>query len=100
MSSCNYHMINDGFEAIESKLNDIANSVSSVEIQAKIDELDIDLDNLEKQLTISNKLKLLELVGIDIMTEEEQTEAYQSIKNELFAPSASGPTLDEEVGDL
>ena len=82
-------MINDGFEAIESKLDDIANSVSSVEIQAKIDELDIDLDNLEKQLTISNKLKLLELVGIDIMTEEEQTAAYQSIKNELFAPSAS-----------
>lgn len=89
MSSCNYHMINDGFEAIESKLDDIANSVSSVEIQAKIDELDIDLDNLEKQLTISNKLKLLELVGIDVMTEEEQLAAYQDIKNELFAPSAS-----------
>ena len=100
MSSCNYHMINDGFEAIESKLDDIANSVSSVEIQAKIDELDIDLDNLEKQLTISNKLKLLELVGIDVMTEEEQLAAYQDIKNELFAPSASGGTMEEEDGEF
>lgn len=93
-------MINDGFEAIESKLDDIANSVSSVEIQAKIDELDIDLDNLEKQLTISNKLKLLELVGIDVMTEEEQLAAYQDIKNELFAPSASGGTMEEEEGEF
>ena len=93
-------MINDGFEAIESKLDDIANSVSSVEIQAKIDELDIDLDNLEKQLTISNKLKLLELVGIDVMTEEEQLAAYQDIKNELFAPSASGGTMEEEDGEF
>lgn len=100
MSSCNYHVINDGFEAIESKLDDIANSVSSVEIQAKIDELDIDLDNLEKQLTISNKLKLLELVGIDVMTEEEQLAAYQDIKNELFAPSASGGTMEEEEGEF
>ena len=100
MSSCNYHMINDGFEAIESKLDDIVNSVSSVEIQAKIDELDIDLDNLEKQLTISNKLKLLELVGIDVMTEEEQLAAYQDIKNELFAPSASGGTMEEEEGEF
>ena len=93
-------MINDGFEAIESKLDDIVNSVSSVEIQAKIDELDIDLDNLEKQLTISNKLKLLELVGIDVMTEEEQLAAYQDIKNELFAPSASGGTMEEEEGEF
>lgn len=100
MSSCNYHVINDGFEAIESKLDDIANSVSSVEIQAKIDELDIDLDNLERQLTINNKLKLLELVGIDVMTEEEQLAAYQDIKNELFAPSASGGTMTEEEGEF
>lgn len=95
MSSCNYHMINDGFEAIETKLAEIADSVSSVEIQAKIDELDIDLDNLEKQLTISNKLKLLELVGVDIMTEEEQTAAYQAIKQELFQLTASGESMAE-----
>ena len=100
MSSCNYHMINDGFEAIESKLEEIANSVSSVEIQAKIDELDIDLDNLERQLLISNKLKLLELIGIDVMTEEEQLACYIDIKNELFAPSASGGTMEEEEGEL
>ena len=85
-------MINDGFEAIEAKLEDIANSVSSVEIQAKIDELDIDLDNLEKQLLINNKLRLLELVGIDIMTEEEQTAAYQAIKEELFASETNSET--------
>lgn len=100
MSSCNYHMINDGFEAIESKLEEIANSVSSVEIQAKIDELDIDLDNLERQLLISNKLKLLELIGIDVMTEEEQLACYIDIKNELFAPSASGGTMEEEEGEF
>ena len=99
MSSCSYHMINDGFEAIETKLAEIADSVSSVEIQAKIDELDIDLDNLEKQLTISNKLKLLELVGIDIMTEEEQTAAYQAIKQELFQLTASGDDMAEEPDD-
>ena len=100
MSSCNYHMINDGFEAIESKLEEIANSVSSVEIQAKIDELDIDLDNLERQLLISNKLKLLELIGIDVMTEEEQLACYIDIKNELFAPSASDGTMEEEEGEF
>lgn len=99
MSSCNYHMINDGFSAIESKLEEIANSVSSVEIQAKIEELDIDLDNLERQLLINNRLRLLELVGIDIMTEEEQKAAYEAIKNELFAPSVSGGQMTEEEGE-
>lgn len=87
MTSCNYHLINDGFEAIEGKLDNIADAVSTVEIQAKIEALDIDLDNLEKQLTINNKLRLLELVGIDIMTEQEQAEAYADIKAELFPAS-------------
>ena len=119
MTSCNYHLINDGFEAIEGKLDNIADAVSTVEIQAKITELDIDLDNLEKQLIINNKyannynliiifylinkiklmksntkrtsynnkLRLLELVGVDIMTEQEQAEAYADIKAELFSAS-------------
>ena len=101
MTSCNYHLINDGFSAIETKLQEIAESVSSVEIQAKIEELDVDLDNLEKQLSINNKLKFLELVGIDIMTEEEQKAEYEAIKDELFpsGPMATGGQMTEEEGE-
>lgn len=100
MTSCNYHLVNDGFESIVSKLDDINTAVSSIEVEAKIDELDIDLDNLERQITISNKLKFLELVGTNIMSEEDQLEAYSIIKEELFAPSMSSPTLEEEEGGL
>lgn len=92
-------MINDGFEAIETKLAEIAESVSSVEIQAKIEALDIDLDNLEQQLLINNKLKLLELIGIDIMTEEEQAAAYRAIKEELFAPATTPTEGEQGTGD-
>ena len=76
MASCQYHLINDGFLAIESKLADIQDAISSVEIQASIESLNVDLDNIERQLIINNKLRLLELVGTDIMTEEEKNEAY------------------------
>lgn len=102
MTSCNYHLIDDGFNAIEVKLQEIAESVSSVEIQAKIEELDVDLDNLEKQLSINNKLKFLELVGIDIMTEEEQKAEYEAIKDELFpnGPRATGGQMEEEDGEF
>lgn len=86
MASCQYHLINDGFSAIESKLADIQGSISSVEIQASIESLNVDLDNIEQQLIINNKLRLLELVGTDIMTEEEQNAAYSAIRDELFAP--------------
>ena len=103
MTSCNYHLINDGFSSIESKLADIQESISTVEIQAKIEELDIDLDNLEKQLTIANKLKLLELVGTDIVSEENQQAIYEEIANELLGPTsfqvnAPGP-MEEEEGE-
>ena len=45
--------------------------------------------------TIINKLKLLELVGIDIMTEQEQTAAYNEIKELLF-PSAAEENQEGE----
>ena len=80
MSSCNYRLLNDLYEAIETNLAAISD---------KIDELDVDLDNLEQQLIINNKLRLLELIGTDIMTEEQQTEAYEAIRDVLFAPSGS-----------
>lgn len=100
MTSCNYHLINDGFEAIADKLDNINNAVSSVEIEARIDALDVDLDNLELQLTINNKLRLLELVGVDIMTEEEQLQAYSDIKEILFAPTAGfAEEMQNEEGD-
>lgn len=100
MASCNYHLIDDGFSAIESKLADIEAAVSSVEIQAVIESLDVDLDNIEAQLIIANKLKLLELIGTDIMTEEEQADAYADIKDELFVPSGSaGEPMNDEEGD-
>lgn len=84
MTSCNYHAINDGFTGLESKLTDINTALSELELKAKIDLLDIDLDNLELQLKITNKLKLLEAIGTDTMSEQEQLAAYADIKNELF----------------
>ena len=89
MSNCNYHAINDGFLAIENKLDALDTTISGLELQAKIDLLDIDLDNLEAQMKIANKLKLLEAIGIDVMTEQEQLAAYTAIKNELF-PANNG----------
>ena len=73
MTSCNYRILNDIYEAID-----------ELDLSVKIDELDVDLDNIEQQLTIANKLKLLEMIGTDIMTEEEQNSAYNDIKDELF----------------
>ena len=100
MSSCNYRLLNDLYTSVDTNLESIAEKLDNFDVSLKIDELDLDLDNLEKQLLINNKLRLLELVGIDIMTEEEQLAAYQDIKNEIFAPSASGGTMEEEEGEF
>lgn len=87
MTSCNYRVLNDIYQAIESKLDTIAGTLDELDIAVKIDELDVDLDNLEAQMKIANKLKLLEAIGTDIMTEQDQIAAYTAIKNELFASS-------------
>ena len=100
MSSCNYRLLNDLYTSVDTNLESIAEKLDAVDVSLKIDELDLDLDNLERQLLINNKLRLLELVGIDIMTEEEQKAAYQSIKNEIFAPSVSGGQMTEEEGEF
>lgn len=100
MSSCNYRLLNDLYTSVDTNLESIAEKLDAVDVSLKIDELDLDLDNLERQLLINNKLRLLELVGIDVMTEEEQLAAYQDIKNEIFAPSASGGTMEEEEGEF
>lgn len=84
MTSCNYHLINDGFNNIDTDLQTIASKLDTLDVALKIDELDVDLDNLEKQLTINNKLMLLNAIGTDIMSEADQTAAYTAIKNELF----------------
>ena len=89
MSSCNYHLINDLYYAVDTDLKDIADKIDALDLDVKIDELDLDLDNIEQQLTINNKLRLLELVGIDIMTEEEQQAAYLEIKSVLFPAQES-----------
>lgn len=83
MTSCNYRVLNDIYNAIE-QLSEIPNKLDNLDISLKIDELDIDLDNLEAQMKIANKLKLLEAIGTDVMTEQEQLAAYTAIKNELF----------------
>ena len=100
MSSCNYRLLNDLYTSMDTNLESIAEKLDNFDVSLKIDELDLDLDNLERQLLINNKLRLLELVGIDVMTEEEQLAAYQDIKNEIFAPSASGGTMEEEEGEF
>lgn len=87
MTSCNYHVLNDLYDAIDTKLGTIAKNLEELDIAVKIDELDVDLDNLEAQMKIANKLKLLEAIGTDIMTEQDQIAAYTAIKNELFASS-------------
>ena len=100
MASCNYHVLNDLYQSIDTKLEDIASKIEGLELDINIDELDLDLDNLEKQLKIANKLQLLDAIGTDIMSEEEQTAAYQSIRNELFSPTVSGGTMTEEDGEF
>lgn len=89
MTSCNYHVLNDMEQALETQLSDIADKIEALDLDVKIDELDLDLDNLETQLKIANKLKLLEAIGTDIMTEQEQLAAYTAIKAELF-PAQQG----------
>lgn len=101
MTSCNYHLLNDLYQSVDAKLGSIAEVLDELDIAVKIDELDIDLDNLESQLKIANKLKLLESIGTDVMAEEDQIAAYKAIKDELFAdgPMASGPQMTEEEGE-
>lgn len=88
--NCEYNLFNDWFGEFDGKLETIAENISDNKLELNIDELDIDLDAIEKQLTIANKLKLLESVGIDIMTEAEQKSAYEALKSELFDSASSG----------
>lgn len=85
MTSCNYHLINDGFMSIDDDLQEIASKLDTLDVSLKIDELDVDLDNLEQQLIINNKLMLLNAIGTDIMSEDDQVTAYTAIKEQLFA---------------
>ena len=100
MTSCNYRVLNDIYNTIEEELTAISEKIENLELNIDIAEIDVDLDNIERQLTINNKLRLLELIGVDVMSEEEQLAAYESIKNELFAPRVSGGTMEEEDGEF
>ena len=88
MASCNYTLLNDLYDAMDTDLKSIASKIDELDLDLKIDELDIDLDAITEQIEISNKLRLLELVGTNVMTEEDQLEAYNEIKHILF-PDAS-----------
>ena len=89
MASCDYYVLQSIYETIDERLGSIASTIDELDLSVKIDELDLDLDNLEAQLKIANKLKLLDAIGTDIMTEQEQTAAYTALKNELFAAESS-----------
>ena len=89
MASCDYYVLQSIYETIDERLGSIASTIDELDLSVKIDELDLDLDNLEAQLRIANKLKLLDAIGTDIMTEQEQTAAYTALKNELFAAESS-----------
>lgn len=89
MASCDYYVLQSIYETIDERLGSIASTIDELNLSVKIDELDLDLDNLEAQLKIANKLKLLDAIGTDIMTEQEQTAAYTALKNELFAAESS-----------
>lgn len=100
MSSCNYHMLQDMYTDFDADLKEIASKIEEIKLTLDIDSIDIDLDEITEQLVINNKLRLLELVGTDVMSEDEQLDAYRAIKSELFTPSASGGTMEEEEGEL
>ena len=100
MSSCNYHMFQDMYTDFDADLKEIASKIEAIKLTLDVDAIDVDLDEITEQLIINNKLRLLELVGTDVMSEEEQLDAYRAIKSELFAPSASGGTMEEEEGEL
>lgn len=104
MTSCNYRLLLDIYNAIVD-LGDISAKLEDLDLSLKIDELDVDLDALTEQVTISNKLKLLELVGTDVMTEEEQLAAYIAIKTKLFPQTINADQIippdpmEEEEGE-
>lgn len=100
MASCDYYVLQDIYTTIDEKLQSIATTLDELDLSVKIDELDLDLDNLEAQLRIANKLKLLDSIGTDIMSEQDQTDAYTDIMNELFVPSGGFEGgMSEEEGD-
>lgn len=100
MASCEYYLLQDLYESIDTKLGAIAQKMDDNNVNVEIDKLDIDLDNLEAQLTIANKLKLLDAIGVDIMTEQEQAAAYTEIKEALFGSAESAePTEPAEPVD-
>ncbi len=100
MASCDYYVLQDIYTTIDEKLQSIATTLDELDLSVKIDELDLDLDNLEAQLRIANKLKLLDSIGTDIMSEQDQINAYTDIMNELFVPGGGfGEGMSEEEGD-
>lgn len=98
MASCDYYVLNDIYTAIDEKLTDIAEKIDELDLDVKIDELDIDLDNLETQLKIANKLKLLDSIGTDIMSEQDQAQAYSDLKDELFSSDSESEEEEENAG--
>lgn len=108
MANCTYHLINDFYNQNHEDMANLAEKIENIQLTIDIEELDIDLDNLEKQLVISNKIKLLEAVGTDIMPEEDQISAYRALVDEVFNSEdstgfngghVSGGQMEEEDGE-
>ena len=108
MANCTYHLINDFYNQNHEDMANLAEKIENIQLTIDIEELDVDLDNLEKQLVISNKIKLLEAVGTDIMPEEDQISAYRALVDEVFnsedsagfnGAQVSGGQMEEEEGE-
>lgn len=108
MANCTYHLINDFYNQNHEDMALLAEKIEGIEFTFDVESLDVDLDNLEKQLTINNKIRLLEAVGTDIMAEEDQIAAYRALVDEVFnsedsqgfnGPQVSGGQMEEEDGE-
>ena len=80
--SCEYNLFNDWFAEFDDKLRTIADKIADNKLE--LNKIDADLVAIKKQLIILNKLKFLESVDVNIMSEDEKKSAYGVIQAELF----------------
>lgn len=80
--SCEYNLFNDWFAEFDDKLRTIADKITDNKLE--LNKIDADLVAIKKQLIILNKLKFLESVDVNIMSEDEKKSAYGAIQAELF----------------
>ena len=69
-------------QLVNDKLRTIADKIADNKLE--LNKIDADLVAIKKQLIILNKLKFLESVDVNIMSEDEKKSAYGAIQAELF----------------